>query len=69
MSAFYESTVFEDRLKRLIRLRTETLVEELALGSVVKSFEDYRVRIAKISALREIEDLCEQARKPPSEEK
>jgi hypothetical protein len=51
------SSVFERELAKLIAERRKTLIENVASGLAVKTFEQYREAVGRIDELREVEEL------------
>jgi hypothetical protein len=55
------STAFERELEKLIQARIEILSENLVGGMSVSSIEEYREAVGRISELKEVLSLCEEA--------
>jgi imidazoleglycerol phosphate dehydratase HisB len=55
------SSAFERELKRMIQHRIEDLSVNLCLGLAVSSMEDYREGVGRISELKEVLSMCDEA--------
>lgn len=54
------STAFERELIKLIMERRAEIVSNMAGGLAIKTIEEYREAVGKISALDEVISLCEE---------
>lgn len=54
------STAFERELIKLIMERRADIVSNMAGGLAIKTIEEYREAVGKISALDEVISLCEE---------
>jgi hypothetical protein len=53
------STAFERELIRVINERREQIVSDMAGGLAIKTIEDYRHAVGRISAFDEVLSMCE----------
>ena len=56
------SDFFEQELRKLIEEEIIRLLEVLSTGNTVNDISDYRHYTGKIAALRNVFDLCDEAR-------
>jgi hypothetical protein len=55
------STAFERELKKMIQHRIEDLSVNVCLGLNVSSLEEYREAVGRISELKEVLSMCDEA--------
>jgi|688.fasta_scaffold210237_2 hypothetical protein len=55
------STAFERELKKMIQARIEDLSVNVCLGLNVPSLEAYREAVGRISELKEVLSMCDEA--------
>jgi len=55
------STAFERELKKMIQHRIEDLSVNVCLGLNVSSIEEYREAVGRISELKEVLSMCDEA--------
>ena len=55
------STAFERELKKMIQNRIEDLSVNVCLGLNVSSMEEYREAVGRISELKEVLSMCDEA--------
>jgi hypothetical protein len=53
------STAFERELIKVINERREQIVSDMAGGLAIKTIEDYRNAVGKVSAFDEVLSMCE----------
>jgi len=56
------SDLFEHELRKLIMEEIELHLNNLSRGGGVSDYAEYKSLVGKIAALREVLDLCEEAR-------